>query len=65
MKANPGYCPAEAEGKRVRVRLAHGGIGKCDESPMSPSGWAADGQGGCNWRITGGPFDIAEYEVVR
>ncbi|WP_425230233.1 hypothetical protein [Sphingomonas sp.] len=64
MKANPGHCPAEAEGKRVRVRLAHGGIGDCDPNPMSPPGWAADGRNGCRWSLTGSPYDIAEYEVI-
>ena len=64
MKPNPGHCPAEAEGKRVIVRLAHGGIGKADPNPMSPPGWAADGRGGCSWAITGSEFDIAEYEVI-
>lgn len=32
VKPNPGYCPAEAEGKRVRVQLVHGGIDKCDDA---------------------------------
>jgi hypothetical protein len=64
VKPNPGFLPDEAIGKRVRVRLAHGGIGSCDTSPMSPRGWAADGKGGCRWSITGSPFDIKEYEVI-
>lgn len=61
---NPGYCPVAAEGKRVRVILAHGREGRCDDNPMSPPGWAADGKGGCNWRITGDDFDIAFYRVI-
>ena len=64
MTPNPGFCPPEAEGKRVVVRLAHGGIGKADDNPMSPPGWAADGKGGCRWSLTGHPFDIAEFEVL-
>lgn len=64
MKPNPGYLPEEAAGKRVRVRLAHGGMGSCDDNPMSPPGWAADGRGGCRWVIDGRPHDIAEYEVI-
>ncbi|VVT20541.1 conserved hypothetical protein [Sphingomonas aurantiaca] len=64
MKRNPGHLPEEAAGKRVRVRLAHGRIGATDDNPMSPPGWAADGQGGCRWTHTGSPFDIAEYEVI-
>jgi len=64
MKTNPGHLPSEAIGKRVRVRLAHGGIGACDGNPMSPPGWAADGRGGCRWSIVGLPHDIAEFEVI-
>ena len=64
MKPNPGYCPAEAAGKRIHARLAHGGTGRADDNLMSPPGWAADGKGGCNWRRTGSLFDIAEYEVI-
>jgi len=51
-------------GKRVRVQLAHGGIGRIDDNPMSRPGWAADGKGGCNWRRTGSPFDIDYFEVI-
>lgn len=64
MKPNPGYLPADAVGKRIRTRLAHGGIGACDDGTTSPPGWAADGRGGCRWTITGSPFDIKEYEVI-
>lgn len=55
MKPNPGFCPLEAEGKRVRVKLANGHVGE----------WAADGRGGCRWTIEGHEHDIAEYEVIR
>lgn len=65
MTPNPGHLPPAAIGKRVRVRLAHGGLGACDENPTSPPGWAADGRGGCRWEITGDRFDIAEFEVIR
>lgn len=61
---NPGHCPVAAMGKRVRVQLANGALGKTDDNPMSPPGWKADGQGGCRWTITGSPFDIAYYEVI-
>ena len=64
MKPNPGYCPREAEGKRVRVQLVHGGIGKCDDNPMSPPGWPADGRQGCCWAFRDSEFDIAFYEVI-
>lgn len=63
-RPNPGHVPADAIGKRVRVRLAHGGIGATDDNPMSPPGWAADGKGACSWEKRGTPFDIAEYEVL-
>lgn len=59
MTPNPGYCPAEAEGKRVRVRLAS------DIEDTAPREWPADGKLGCNWSIRGLPVDIAEYEVIR
>jgi hypothetical protein len=57
MKPNPGYLPSEAIGKRVAVRLANG-------IPVPPPGWPADGKGGCNWRLNGHPFNIAEFEVI-
>lgn len=64
MTRNPGRLPPEAEGKRVRVVLAHGAPGRCDDNPMSPPGWAADGRNGCRWSLTGRPHDIAFYEVI-
>jgi len=62
VKPNPGHCPEEAQGKRVRVRLADGSIAA--DVPGAPRGWPADGRGGCDWRRRGFPFDIAEYEVI-
>lgn len=56
MKPNPGHCPAEAAGKRVRVIMRDGSTSKGD--------WAADGRSGCRWSLTGCRFDIKEYEVV-
>lgn len=64
MIANPGALPPEAQGRRVRVRLRNGALGRTDDNPMSPAGWAADGKGGCRWSLTGGPFDIVAYEVI-
>jgi len=55
-RPNPGHCPRDAQGKRIRVILANGRPAKGD--------WAADGKTGCRWTKTGSPFDIAEYEVV-
>jgi hypothetical protein len=63
-RRNPGWLPEDAMGKRVRVRLADGRLGACDDNPMSPPGWPADGKLGCRWSLTGRPFDIAEYEVI-
>lgn len=63
MKPNPGYCPAEAKGKRVRVKLVNGKVNG-DIAPHLPPGWAADGKYGCRWDNTGFAFDIAEYEVI-
>lgn len=65
MTPNPGHLPPEAIGRRVRVRLANGELGRTDDNPMSPPGWAADGRGGCRWDLAGRPHDIAEYEVIR
>ncbi len=62
MKPNPGHCPEEAIGKRVRVRFADGSIAK--DVPGAPPGWAADGRNGCRWTLTSHPLDIAEYEVI-
>jgi hypothetical protein len=64
VKPNPGHLPQEAIGKRVRVLLANGELGRNDDNPMSPAGWPADGKNGCRWEIAGLPFDIAEYEVL-
>jgi len=65
MKPNPGYCPDEAKGKRVKGRLANGDIfGDKPTVKDGPLGWAADGKSGCRWTKTGSAFDIAEYEVV-
>jgi hypothetical protein len=66
VKRNPGHLPAEAQGKRVRVRLADGSLAGVEPvSTVSPAGWAADGRNGCRWSRTGSPFDIDAYEVLR
>ena len=54
MKRNPGYLPAEAEGKRIDGVLVNG-------RPFT--NWAADGRGSCDWKRTGSGFDIDWYEV--
>lgn len=63
-KPNPGRCPAEAKGKRVRVQLANGVIAKDEGGATVPPGWAADEKGGCRWSKKGSPFDIAFYKVL-
>lgn len=56
MTRNPGHLPRAAIGKSVRVILVNG---------LRPTAaWSADGKGGCRWSLTGGPFDIAFYEVI-
>lgn len=56
MRENPGKCPREAAGKRVRVELRNG---------MRPAEtWAADGKTGCRWTLTGDAFDIVRWEVI-
>lgn len=56
MRPNPGHCPDEAIGRRVRVALRNGS--------RPADAWAADGRGGCRWSLTGSPFDVVEYEVA-
>lgn len=60
-----GTIPAKARGKRVVVQLRNGSI--CGRDPVhsaAPSGWAADGKGGCRWSLKNGPFDIAAFKVL-
>ena len=47
MKPNPGHCPDDAAGKRVRGIFANG-----DRFPADGSSWAADGRGGVRWTLT-------------
>lgn len=66
MQPNPGHCPREIQGKRIRGVLRNGmRFGFEPVSAASPAGWPASGQGACRWTLTDHPFDIAEYEVVR
>jgi hypothetical protein len=54
-RPNPGYRPAEAEGRRVRVILNNG----------QQHDWPADGSHGCTWKKRGSyGYDIAEYQVL-
>lgn len=62
MKPNPGRCPPEAAGKRVRVRLRDGTLqGHQPVSADSKLGWAAETT---NWRLTGSAFDVLEWEFA-
>lgn len=58
MTRNPGYLPAAAIGRRVRVVLAG------DAPGTPPREWAADGKGGCRWTRTASPLDIDQFEVI-
>lgn len=62
---NPGFCPAEAKGKNVHVKLRNGYTttgwhnGK---PPLSPKGWPADR---CNWSLSKPhKADIIAYAVT-
>jgi hypothetical protein len=57
-KRNPGKCPEEAKGKRVRVRLAGTG-----EEPKygDEVGWPANTT---RWTVTGHPYDVKDFEVI-
>ena len=54
MRENPGLCPPEARGKRVRVRLKSG---HTFEAP-------ADGRGEPNWSLALGKWAIESWEIV-
>lgn len=66
VRPNPGRLPDEADGTdegktfRVHVRLRNGYCTKEKEQ----LGWPASGRGACNWRLTGSPFDILEWEII-
>lgn len=65
MKPNPGHCPPEAAGKRVRGVLRNGHrFGFEPVSPDAKAGWPATGRGECRWSLTDDPFDIAEWELL-
>lgn len=62
MIRNPGHCPPEAAGKRIRVRLRDGTLqGAAPVNTDSKAGWAAETT---NWRLTGSPFDVIEWEIA-
>lgn len=63
---NPGYCPVDAEGKRVEVILRNGSHPSPDPIAQAvPGGWAASGKGRCRWTLIGSPFDILQYRVIK
>lgn len=66
VRENHGTMPADAAGKRIRGVLRNGmRFGFEPIANAVPDGWAADGKLGCRWTLTGHPFDIAEFEVIR
>jgi hypothetical protein len=57
VQRNQGFCPEEAFGKRVRVRLRNG---------LEPKEtWAASGRDACRWTLENHPFDIMEWELAQ
>lgn len=69
-RSNPGYCPDEAKGKRVKVRLRNGmTAGEKPLTPTSPPGWPADGEKAgrgrpMRWSLENHPFDVIEWDDV-
>lgn len=62
MRENRGMCPADAKGKRIRGVLRSGRrFGFEPVASSVPAGWAAETT---DWRITGSPFDVVEFEVI-
>lgn len=62
MSPNPGHCPPQATGKRVRVVLRNGTRhGHVPVNTDSKMGWAAETT---NWHLTGSMFDVVEWELA-
>ena len=62
MNPNPGRCPLEATGKRVRVILRNGTRhGDAPVNTDSKLGWAAETT---RWSLTGHAFDVLEWELT-
>ena len=57
MIANPGRCPPEAQGKRVRVKLRNGYAFEAMADQVS-RGLKLD------WRLTGSSADLDEWELA-
>lgn len=59
-KRNTGRMPPDAAGKRIRGKLRCGKMFGFD----SPT-WAADGKGGCNWKIDPPhDYNVVLYEIA-
>lgn len=71
MQPNPGHMPTackiiDTDGNFAGYRRVHVVLrGGYDTRRLEPSGWASGGRGACDWALTGSPFDIVEYEVIR
>lgn len=57
MLGNRGRQPPGTEGRRVYVLLRNG--------MRPPESWPADGRAACRWTLTGGPFDIIQWELAQ
>lgn len=57
LRPNPGRCPREAAGKRVRVVLADG----WDSKDREPDGWQANTT---NWSRELGPHSVEQWEIA-
>ena len=65
MTPNPGHCPPEAIGKRVRGVLRKGWkFGFVPVSSDSKAGWPADGKGAADWTLSGSEYDIISWELA-
>ena len=63
LQPNLGELPPHAKGKRVRGVLRNGHrFGFEPVANAVPAGWLAETT---NWRLTGSPFDVLEWEVAK
>lgn len=69
-RENHGFCPAEAAGKRIKVKLRDGSIqGDKPVSATSPAGWPADGDANgrgppIRWTLEGHRADVIAWDFL-